>query len=553
MKRSSLILVLLGTGISFQQMTTPQVVAAQQAEKPIAEAEQNPFSALAKALPFPPDAHELEFRKTFGRLDFMSRSSLDSLVDFYQREMQKRGWEQDASAFKQKEDRVDMTFKHDGAKVDIELSQRSDGVNVFMDCEKVDFAGVDDPAGLAAAGIPQPRANLYLQKEVPRPDAIRDLEYRKGECLFKAPMPLQEAFDYYLKTLKGMGWQESRRPIISSNRRYTEFKRGEMKLSVNIFSHEVGSRFILRYEDDRKDPVVPPLAPVASIASQQPGTKTKGDKGSDMPATIAVDVTKNTGSATVTHGSEKYVLKQVVAYQTKRDGASKTTIIFSERPIPLDRMQQALATKDNFKYGDLYQGVSPISLTIQVNGFTSFYLATQSGGVGNTIEDSDCDIKVEQGRVRGSIKMSQPKKIFDEPFQLNATIDAAVLTPNTRLGGAAERPKLTARKPTFPGSELLLPDDVSEVRSEGTRNRKSTHAIIDADLQSVADFYRTQLAAQQWKEDEAARVWKVGAGEPKPHATLQFVGPKGKITVKLVRENLQTVIDVTATEGAKSP
>jgi hypothetical protein len=434
-------IVIVTTSTWLSHFLESPVAAAQQAEKALGEAEAKSFSPLVKSLPFPPDAREIEFQKVFKEINYQSGSSLASLTDFYQRELKKRGWEHDDSALVQEKDRCDMTFKHDGAKIVLELRQRSDYTDVSLDCKGLDFTGADDPAGLLAAGVPQPRSYLYLQKEVKRPETIQDVVYRDDECHFKAPLALQDAFDFYLKALKSAGWQESRRPIITKDRRYTEFQRGALKLSVNIFAHEVGSRIILGYEDDRKDPVVPPLAAVAATTptagntnSKSKGDKKAGDKKAVTPAMPAVDVSKNTGSATVTHGSEKFVLKYVAAYQSKSDGESRTTLLFCERPLPLERMQQMLATKDNVSVLDLYDGAPPNCLRVNVNGFTSFFFTMRSGGIGDSIENSDHDIKLEQGRVRGKLKMSEPKKVFDDPFQLEATIDAAVMTPTTRIG-----------------------------------------------------------------------------------------------------------------------
>ncbi|MBI3469280.1 MAG: hypothetical protein HY000_40265 [Planctomycetes bacterium] len=506
------------------------------------------FSNLARALPFPPDAREVEFDARFDDIEFTSASPLASLADLYARQMQQRGWEQDASAAVHEKDSVEMTFKHGDAQVVIELDQRSDNVAVSMDCEGLDFAGTDDPAGLVAAGVPQPRSYLYLQKEIPRPAEVRDSRYESDGCHFKSPMALQAAFDHYLTTLKGLGWRESRRPIVTSDRRYTEFKRGPITVSVNIFSDEVGSRIILEYEDDRREPIVPPLPTVAAASPSGPGRVPTPGGAPDEPAKVAVDVSTNTGSATVIQGRNRHVFKYVAAYQTK-DEPEKTTLVFADRPIPFQRMQTMLAKEDSFSFLDLFETGWPGSLKIQVNGYNSFSFNAGGVGIGDAIEDPDGQIKVEQGRARGTIKMREPKQFFDEPFHLTATIDAAVLTPNTRLGGAAGPTGVSRRESPVPGSELLLPEGASDVRSEGTRYRKSTHAAVDMELQPVADFYRQELAAQQWKEDQAARV--AGDGTV-PRATLLFRGAAGKMTVNLQREGERTVIDLTSTDDARA-
>ena len=108
-----------------------------------------------------------------------------------------------------------------------------------------------DPAGLAELGLPQPAAYVFLQKEFEFPEDIQDLEFDGGNrCLFKSPLDLQSAFDFLCAQLRAKGYRESRRPIISDNRRYTEFSKGRLEIGVNIFSHQIGSRAVLTYEEN---------------------------------------------------------------------------------------------------------------------------------------------------------------------------------------------------------------------------------------------------------------------------------------------------------------
>src|SRR5262245_42133385 len=121
------------------------------------------FSAEATALPFPPDTRELEFVAWAGDINYKSASPLKSLAAFYLKEMASRGWEHDESAAAIDDDSIKLTFKHDKSKVELALRQSSKEVRVSLDCKNLKFTGTDDPAKLAAAGIPVPRAVLFLQ------------------------------------------------------------------------------------------------------------------------------------------------------------------------------------------------------------------------------------------------------------------------------------------------------------------------------------------------------------------------------------------------------
>ncbi len=174
--------------------------------------------------------------------------ALPALAKFYRTEMARRGWQEVEK--ERDEDSIEVTFKHGEAQVELSLDQDSDGVDVSLDCRGLSFAGTNDPAGLVALGLPQPRSYVFLQQEFDLPADIRDLQFDSGNrCLFKSGLGLQEAFDLLTRQLRTKGYRETRRPIVSKDRRYTEFAKGRVEVSVNVFSHEGGSRAVLTYEE----------------------------------------------------------------------------------------------------------------------------------------------------------------------------------------------------------------------------------------------------------------------------------------------------------------
>lgn len=206
------------------------------------------FIAEATRLPFPKDARELEFRAVFGMVEFESPSSLAKLSDFYRIEMARRGWK--ATETEIEEDEVTVTFQQGEAEVELNLDESSDYVDVSLDCEGLSFEGTDDPAALVELGVPQPKAYLVLQSEFMLPEDYRDQQYDGGDRrLFKSTLSLPELYEFLTKQLRAKGYRETRRPIVTEDRRYSEFAKRGVEISVNAFAHEIGSRVVLTYED----------------------------------------------------------------------------------------------------------------------------------------------------------------------------------------------------------------------------------------------------------------------------------------------------------------
>lgn len=468
------------------------------------------FSDQALALPFPPDAKEIEFAANFGDVKFSSASPLMSLAAFYLKEMGSRGWQHDDAAAVVEEEAIKLTFKHEAARVKLELRKwSSKEVKASLDCDNLQFAGTDDPVKMAAAGVPVARAVMQLQKDFPLPTGAVNLNFTGDGCTFKSPLKLQEAFDHFTKQAPGKGFRESRRPIVTDTRRYTEFKNGAALFSVNVFTDAVGSRIILSLKDPANEKPVPPLAAVASlpIKGGLPGTTAAGEAATSATAT-PIDVSTNKGTATVDYNGKKYTLANIASFQTKDRGADVTMVVFSAQPVALNKMQSLIATKKSFSFGDLYPGAAPDHLILQVSAHTSFFFALRSTSIGHPVEKGIGELKAAAGRVQGTLKMP-PMVVFDtESISFTATVDAVIMTPTTRLGGPGESaapadPVVRSDNPSLAGAPIAFPDGVENGSSEGTKFRKTYRALIAKPMAEVTAFFRKEMTAKGWKPAEA--------------------------------------------------
>lgn len=457
------------------------------------------FSDEATALPFPPDTRALKFSASFGDIEYTSGSSLNSLAAFYLKEMASRGWEHDESKAEVDDDSIELVFKHGESEVEVSLSQRSKEVKVSIDTDEVKFTGVDDPAKLAAAGLPVSRSVLFVHKELTLPANVQGLSFDEDGCMFKSTLDLKSAYEHFTKLLAAKGFKESRKPIISAGRQYSEFKKGTTEVSVNVFTDPVGSRVVLEHKDSAKEPVKPPLPAVValSIGKHQSIDKNAPNAPTTAPNATPVDVTTNKGSATVVYNGKQYTFANVAAYQTK-DGPVK--LVFSSKPIPLNKMQAMIFKEKSFTFHDMYEGVTPERLEIQLGDFPSFTFALSNLVVGKSVDGKAEDVKVADGRVQGSLKMEQ-KQVFDkDTISFSFTASAGIITPNTRIAGPADQVETSTLAGDGP---VPFPPKTENVGSQGSRFRKTYTATVNMPLAEVAAFYKQALTDKGWERPDA--------------------------------------------------
>jgi len=308
-----------------------------------------------------------------------------------------------------------------------------------------------------------------------------------------------------------------------------------------VFTDAVGSRIVLTYKDEAKESPVPPLAAVASLPIKNSGkaTTATGEAGTPSVGATPIDVAHNKGSATVSYAGKQYTFPNVACFRTKSRGTDATMVVFSAKPIPYNKMQSLISAKDDFSFGDLYEFSAPDRLVLQLGDHLSFSLALPGLSVGNSIENPVNEMKLDAGRLQGTLKMP-PKEIFKgEQFSFTASADAAIITPSTRITGPGD---LVVRSDNalLADSPVPFPDGIENSGREGTKFRKTYSALIVKPLAEVASFYRKELAAKGWMQPEADP-----AGE-----TMQFKNDTMQLAVTLKQQRGKTAVEVVTRDIA---
>ena len=326
-------------------------------------------SAEAIHLPFPPDARKLEFDATFEDIEFVSGSSLESLADFYRAQMSARGWEEDSSGASNSEVEVGMTFKHGAAEVVVEMAKNSDGeVDVALDCEELTWQGVNDPAALAAIGVPQPRRVFFLQTDAPRPDGFFELEFDDDACEFKSKLAPEDAANFFIRELQRRRWKPGEsRPFLTDNLCTLEYCAGRCDAGhYDLSQPKPGWQPDQdRLRNETPEPAIPPLGAIVRVRPSPEAATDPSPAPSASPATAApVDFSTTKGSATVTYGGKKQIFQHAVAYQSPVYGDDRVMVLFSNRTIPFEKLQQSLNTDEDFSFSDLYRYSSPDTFSL---------------------------------------------------------------------------------------------------------------------------------------------------------------------------------------------
>lgn len=256
------------------------------------------------------------------------------------------------------------------------------------------------------------------------------------------------------------------------------------------------------------------------------------------PAKRLLNAARLNSAGTLTIGNKTYKLSSAAAYETKQFDKPMTTVVLSERPLNLANLKGALGKKSA---DDYFEFIPQVKLSIDAeDNISSMHLWADNVSVsGNS--DLAGDIVIEDGRARGTVTMAKPGEFFDKSYTFAVSFDVDVL-------GAA---KSAVPKSDAPAGGLVadshnglpFPEGGEGFQSEGSQFRKQTTKTIAADLKSVVDFYRRELASPNWTENKSA------AKLEKTSATLSFTGPSGGLEVRLKSAGDQTSITLVSRDA----
>jgi hypothetical protein len=215
-----------------------------------------------------------------------------------------------------------------------------------------------------------------------------------------------------------------------------------------------------------------------------------------------------------------------------------TTIVLSEKPMNMTKLNAALGKKAADNYFEFTPQVQlVIDAEDNLNSISIWADNISIGGNSGVVGD----VVIEDGRARGTARMTEPGEFIDKKYTFEASFDVNLLG---RRVPTTPRPAGALAADSFDG--LPVPEGHEGMQSEGSRFRKQSSTKVAADLKAVVDFYRLELASGEWGQ------WQENSADAKVEqqtAQLAFSGPSGTLLVQLKAEGQETVITLVSRDA----
>ena len=143
------------------------------------------------------------------------------------------------------------------------------------------------------------------------------------------------------------------------------------------------------------------------------------------PAKRLTDAPKLPLSGKLTMDGKTYKLANLVAYEVKVFDEKRVALFFSEKPINLDKLKAALK-KDGTDSG-IFEIQPQVRLQIDASDTVSKLDLWVDGVSVSSNADLAGDVIVEDGRARGTAKLTKPGEFFGKEYTFDVTFDVEVM------------------------------------------------------------------------------------------------------------------------------
>lgn len=542
-----------------------------------------------KDLPLPKDAADIEYDGFFESIKMTSPSNVKALAETLSKELTERKWTKTATEFNL-DTFVRMKFTQDKSTLDIDIRSEDNGSEVSIRTKgmqwdemkaeieraeklKEEVAENDSPTAEAA----EKRAELPKRKDKPKQgiDKLPQLPSLGVVVMNDKPFKLPNVIAY--EVFEDGHWSTrivaTDRPIKQDSllsklkKTGTDKDKGQSPpawpqpyLQVELDEDDRPTRLSLHADTTPGGGSGDALTGSALVEEGRVRGTVKLKEPGDFfdkvyTAEISFDVPLLTRDSTpakrlanaarlpnsgrLTIGNKTYQLSHAIAYPMKQFDESVTAVVLSEKPLNLAKLTAAIGKKS---IDDYFEFVPQVKLLIgaEDNVRSLSIWADNTSISGN--ESLAGELAIEDGRARGTAKLTKPGEFFDKKYTFELSFDVNVLG----------KPPAAANSPPLPAGALVadsydgwpVPEGYQGIQKEGSKFRSEIKTTVPAGLNAVVGFYRRELAAAQWKEN--VRDAKI----EQKSAKLAFSGPTGSLIVQLTARGKETAITLASRDAA---
>ncbi|WP_182865071.1 hypothetical protein [Stieleria mannarensis] len=547
-----------------------------------------------KELPIPDDATDLEYSDFFETVEFKSPSDLKTTQQYLVQELEKRNWKKDATTMDFAH-YVSMTFSQKKSSLTVNLTAEDDGCEVEFRTKGMQWDGMKEEIArakkeaeqaiqaakkmAAASATPDEVVDASLdlppRKEKPK-QGIGDLPKlpNKGTIVmdgttYELPHVIAyEVFQYDEWSTKIVATQKAIKqdPLVARLRKTGSDEDDDggpswpqPHLLVVIGENDQPRRLSLQAGGTPGHGSGDELVGTALVEDGRArGTVALKEPGDFFDkvytAEISFDVPVLTRDSTpvkqlagapklpnfgkLTLGGRTYNLSNVVAYPVMFFDDPMTAIVFSERPLNMNKLTAALGRP---AADDYFEFTPQIKLLVDAeDNVSSVSIWADNNSIGSN-SDLDDAIVIEDGRARGTVRMSKPAEFLDSTYSFEVSVDVSVLG---QKASASQKP--VGGLPADSYDALPVPQGHEGIAAEGSPFRKVIQTTVAAELSAVVDFYRRQLGSGQWGQwNEATADAKID----RQSAELSFSGPSGGLSVQLAGKGDETAITLVSRDA----
>lgn len=143
------------------------------------------------------------------------------------------------------------------------------------------------------------------------------------------------------------------------------------------------------------------------------------------PVKVAQNLPKLENGGELSFGDGRWKLAHVVAYEAKQFDEIVTKVLVSEKPINMTKLKASLA-KDGTDNG-IFELQPNVNLVINDNDSLERVSIWFDEGSVSSNADLESDVIVQDGRIRGTAKMTQPGELLDKTYNFNVSFDVEVM------------------------------------------------------------------------------------------------------------------------------